>query len=254
MTSPTLKRRSDRHAMVVLSGGQDSATCLLWAMAMYGKVSAVTFDYGQRHRVEIDAALNIAHKLGIDHEIVDITGLLRSTSPLVDRKAQLETYTDPASMAATIGDRVELTFVPLRNPVFLMIAANYAVAAGAAVLVTGVCAEDNANYPDCTGEFVESITATIRGALGQFRTDFKGERFDLQTPLLYKTKRETVELAMTFARGEEIMALTHTCYAGQTPPCGKCHACVLRAQGFAEAGVADPLVRATTGVGEPWPA
>lgn len=237
--------------LVVLSGGQDSATCLLWALRQAGyrpdAVRAISFDYGQRHRVELEAAANICRFVGVAHEVVGVEGLLRSTSPLLDKDTLLETYTDPASMEAIIGNRVELTFVPLRNPFFLMVAANYAVAAGCDTLVTGVCAMDNANYPDCTPDFVEAIAFTINEALGRHRDDYTGPMFAIAAPLLYKTKAQTVELAMKLPMGREVMALTHTCYAGEVPPCGKCHACVLRADGFAKAGVPDPLVERFAG-------
>lgn len=240
-------------ALVVLSGGQDSATCLLWALKTFGgasQVEAVTFDYGQRHRVEIEAAKNIAGFLGVKHHVLVLNQpgmpqLLRGMdSPLTNPSKALETYSDPESMEATIGDRVELTFVPLRNPVFLLVAANLAVAIGSHVLVTGICQADNANYPDCTEEFRASAEKMIRFALGHYRPDYKGPRFCIDAPLMYKSKAETVQLAMALDFGRPVLALTHTCYAGEVPPCGKCHACVLRADGFAKAGVDDPLVTA----------
>lgn len=235
-----------KKMLVVLSGGQDSATCLLWALRETGyqadMVSAISFDYGQRHTVELESAAKICKFLHVPHEVVDVGGLLRSTSPLVDHAKKLEQYSGAGEMDAIIGDRIELTFVPLRNPFFLMVAANYAVAAGCDTLVTGVCEEDNANYPDCTSGFVESISHTINEALGRHRFDYKGPGFQVATPLLYKTKAQTVKMAMEMPLGAEVMAMTHTCYQGEVPPCGRCHACVLRAAGFEEAGVADPLI------------
>lgn len=232
--------------MVVLSGGQDSTTCLLEAKRLYNVVHAITFDYGQRHQREIDAAVNVANLIGVDsHEIVYVNDLLRGSSPLVNQNSELETYTDHDSMAAIIGDRVEKTFVPLRNPFFLLVAANYALALGCTEIMTGVCASDNANYPDCTATFIDKMEGLINEALGAGN----GEKlFTVVAPLLHLDKRGIVELAMSHgARGRKAMALTHTCYAGMNPPCGECHSCVLRTEGFRLAGVPDPL---TFGVGE----
>jgi 7-cyano-7-deazaguanine synthase len=239
--------------LVVLSGGQDSTTCLLQAAHEYDEVHAVTFDYGQRHRIEIEAARAVYECIRSatgdvlkSHTVLNVAGLLRGASPLVDPNAQLETYTDFEQMDKVIGNRVELTFVPLRNPFFLIAAANHALAQGCHQIMTGVCAMDNANYPDCTPGFVAAAEFMINEAMGYHRQDYAGPRLRIRTPLLNKTKAETVELAMKYGQaGYDALALSHTCYAGQRPPCGVCHACQLRAEGFRQAGVADPLVEAT---------
>lgn len=225
-----------KKAMVVLSGGQDSTTCLYWAKAVFKEVHAVTFDYGQRHALELDAARTVAQMAGVvSHEVVQVPGVLRSRSPLTDPSAELETYTDFDSMDAIIGDRVELTFVPMRNAFFLTLAANLALARDCFDLVTGVCQQDNANYPDCRQTFIESQERTINEALGI-------ETFRIHAPLMSLSKAEIVAMAQRIPGCMDAMAYSHTCYAGQFPPCGECHSCVLRAHGFAQAGVADPLV------------
>lgn len=231
-----------QKALVVLSGGQDSTTCLLWAKAIFDEVHAVTFFYGQKHMIEIYAAKQIAQMAGVSHKIIDLCGMLYGTSPLTDPSQTLETYDNPEQMASVIGGRVENTFVPLRNMLFLTVATSYAQQLGCHIVVTGVCQEDNANYPDCTAGFISSFEVAAREALGQHRTDFHGTMLTVATPLMHRTKAETVELASVFEGWEELMAESHTCYAGEVPPCGKCHACVLRADGFAKAGIADPLV------------
>jgi 7-cyano-7-deazaguanine synthase len=224
--------------MVVLSGGQDSTTCLFWAKKHFDEVHAITFDYGQRHCAEIEAARNVAALAGVaSHEVVEVGPMLKSRSPLVDQSATLETYTDFASMDAIIGDRVEVTFVPMRNAFFLTLAANHAVAADCYDLVTGVCQEDNANYPDCREEFIALQQATVETALG-----LATGTFTIHTPLMHLSKAQSVDLALTLPGAMDALAHSHTCYAGQIPPCGECHACVLRAHGFAEAGIIDPLV------------
>ena len=234
--------------MVVLSGGQDSTTCLLEARARYDIVHAITFNYGQRHQRELEQAVFIGKFLGVDtHDVVDVRGLLRGRSPLVNPSAELETYTDHDSMAATIGNRVELTFVPLRNPLFLLIAANYALGRDCYTLMTGVCQMDNANYPDCTAEFLLTAEDMMNQALGFLDPGYGGPVMRIEAPLLYLNKADTVRLALTHgATGYTALALSHTCYAGKYPPCGECHACVLRAEGFKQAGVADPLVVEST--------
>jgi 7-cyano-7-deazaguanine synthase len=230
-------------ALVVLSGGQDSSTCLLWAKAAYDEVHAITFDYGQRHLAEIEAASRVAEIVGVaSHRIVNLTGTLLGRSPLVDPSAELETYTDYASMDKTIGDRVEKTFVPLRNLLFLVVAVNHALAKDCFDVITGVCASDNANYPDCTAPFISTTEWAIREALGMYSSAAPQRVVRIVTPLLELDKAGIVRLATTFPGWQEVIAASHTCYAGETPPCGKCHACVLRAEGFRQAAVVDPLI------------
>lgn len=228
-------------AMVVLSGGQDSTTCLFWAKARFSEVHAVTFDYGQRHRREIDAARAVARLAGVaSHEIIELgEGILAGRSPLTDPAAQLETYSSFEQMDAVIGGRVELTFVPMRNALFFTIAANRAVCLDIYDLVTGVCDADNANYPDCRQRFVDFQAGTIEQALGLKQGDFR-----IHAPLMGRSKAETVALARELPGCWEALAVSHTCYAGQRPPCGVCHACVLRAEGFKRAGYVDPLIEA----------
>lgn len=224
--------------LVVLSGGQDSTTCLFWAKKYFGDIHAVTFDYNQRHRAEIDAARHVAKIAGVaSHEVIELGPILKGTSPLTSPDETLELYDDFESMDAIIGDRVEKTFVPMRNALFLTIAANRAVCLGVEHLITGVCEADNANYPDCRGTFVAAQQHAIQEALGQ------RARFMIHTPLLQLSKAQSIALAIGMG-GDAYTALawSHTAYDGQYPPVGKDHASVLRARGFEEAGVPDPLV------------
>jgi 7-cyano-7-deazaguanine synthase len=229
-----------KKAMVILSGGQDSTTCLFWALENYDHVEAITFDYGQKHIIEIAAAKTIAEMANVLHYTVKVPNILRSRSPLVDENQTLETYDNYEEMDKVIGDRVELTFVPMRNAFFITIAANYALHNDIYTLVTGVCQQDNANYPDCRESFIQSQEKTINEALGI-------DNFKIVTPLINMTKAESVELVNGLAMfGEnkcmDALAYSHTCYSGVYPPCGKCHSCVLRAYGFEQAGVDDPLI------------
>jgi 7-cyano-7-deazaguanine synthase len=229
--------------LVILSGGQDSTTCLFWAKEKFDEVHAITFDYGQRHIIELEAASKVAELAGVaSHEIVKVPECLISTSPLTS-DTPLETYESFDEMDGTIGNRRELTFVPMRNALFLTIAANRAEARGIPNLVTGVCQMDNANYDDCREVFIQATEQYINTALGH---DHRGtQKITIHTPLLFLTKAESVELAKDIEGAFDALAYSHTCYAGKYPPCGECHSCVLRAQGFHEAGVPDPLVERT---------
>lgn len=228
-------------ALVVLSGGQDSTTTLFWAKTLFEKVHAITFDYGQKHVCELLAARRIAALTNIDsHEVVEVgAGLLKSTSPLVDKSAKLEQYSSFSEMDQIIGDRIEKTFVPMRNALFLVLAANRAVTLGCDTIVTGVCQQDNANYPDCRASFVASMQTTINLALGN---DLHGKsELSVSAPLINLSKAQTIDLAVRTG-AYNAYAYTHTAYDGVYPPTGSDHASLLRAYGFEQAGLPDPLV------------
>jgi 7-cyano-7-deazaguanine synthase len=225
----------NNRAMVILSGGQDSTTCLFWAKMFFDEVQAITFAYGQRHDIEIDCAKHIAKRAGVKHQVVSIPGLLKSTSPLTDPKAELEKYENAKQMESVIGNRVELTFVPMRNTLFLTIGANYALAEGMRTLVTGICQEDNANYPDCTEPFRRKLERSFNESLGI-------QDFRIEAPLMHLSKADSVRLASRLPGCLEALAYSHTSYDGKYPPTDMNHANVLRAAGFEEAGVPDPLV------------
>jgi 7-cyano-7-deazaguanine synthase len=241
-----------RKALVILSGGQDSTTCLGWALANYEEVGCVTFDYGQKHVREIVAAEDVVKYFRkhtgkpIPHEVVYfLPGVLAGTSPLTNPAEALETYADHDSMAVIIGDRVEKTFVPMRNSLFLVVAANRAVVGDYDVLVTGVCQSDNANYPDCTASFIKYMRDTINTGLGNTLSpdgDAKGYPLEIETPLMDMTKPETVRLALSLPNTYGALAFSHTAYDGTYPPTSKDHASVLRAHGFEQADRPDPLV------------
>lgn len=230
-----------KKALVILSGGQDSTTCLFWAKDRYAEVHAITFDYGQRHAREIAAAMTIGEMAGVrTHEVVEVPNILAGKSPLTDPLATLEKYTDAAQMEEVIGDRRELTFVPMRNALFLTIAANRAEVLGDCDLITGVCQMDNANYDDCRQTFVDSAEDYINKALGH---DHRGTpRISVVTPLMNLSKAETVEMSYHLPGCWQALAFSHTSYDGKYPPTDMNHANVLRADGFARAGRPDPLV------------
>lgn len=225
-------------ALVVLSGGQDSTTCLFWALEQgFDEVHAITFDYNQRHRLEIEAAKKIAASAGVaSHRVIEIGPILGGTSPLTESDIELEQYED-----GDLPGGLEKTFVPMRNQTFLTLAANRAYVIGATNLVTGVCQEDFGGYPDCRQVFIDAVENACNlgtftgedGALGSLK---------IHTPLMNLTKAQSVDLAIRLKGAYEALAYSHTAYDGQFPPVGFDHATVLRAQGFEQAGVADPLI------------
>jgi 7-cyano-7-deazaguanine synthase len=221
--------KANSKALVVLSGGQDSTTCLYWAIDRFGRanVSSITFDYGQKHRIELECARNVAADTGVPNVCLPI-----------DTFAALggDALTDAAiavSDAADAETELPVTFVPGRNLIFMTFAAAYAYRHDARHLVTGVAQTDYSGYPDCRETTMAALQEAI--SLGMDR------EFTIHTPLMHRSKKETVELAVQLG-ALDAMALTHTCYNGRRPPCGECQACRLRARGFAEAGVRDPLL------------
>jgi 7-cyano-7-deazaguanine synthase len=227
---------SKSKVMVVLSGGQDSTTCLYWAKKNFDEVHAITFDYGQKHSRELEAAATVAEMAEVTSwHLVHVPAILKGRSPLTNPKVELEQYKDFEEMDQIIGDRVEKTFVPMRNAFFLTIAANYALELDCFDLVTGVCQQDNANYPDCRQSFIDSQQHTINKALGI-------KNFTIHTPLMFLSKAASIQLAKTLDGCMDALAYSHTAYDGQYPPVGKDHATLLRAQGFLEANTPDPLI------------
>jgi 7-cyano-7-deazaguanine synthase len=224
-------------AIVVFSGGQDSTTCLFWALAQEHQVHAVTFDYNQRHRREIEAARTIVKLAGsqVTHEVIRVGPILKGTSPLIS-SSELEQYADHQSLPGGI----EKTFVPMRNQLFLTIAFNRAAVLKANMVVTGVAQEDYGGYPDCRKNFIEDLQITSNEGLGISRDD--ANYIQIHTPLMNLNKKATVELALTLPGCYEALAFSHTSYDGSYPPTGRDHATLLREKGFEEAGVPDPLV------------
>lgn len=222
-------RDEKQKALVVLSGGQDSTTCLYWAIDRYGlaAVETVTFDYGQRHHIELDCAAKVAEFAGVSNTCLPIDTLAAlGGDSLTDPEIGVSSETD-----ADTG--LPNTFVPGRNLIFLTYAAAFAYRLGIRNLVTGVAQTDYSGYPDCREETIVALQETLRLGMESDVT--------IHTPLMHLSKKETVELARDLG-GLPAMAYTHTCYNGERPPCGQCPACELRAKGFAEAGIADPLV------------
>ncbi|KAF0995873.1 7-cyano-7-deazaguanine synthase [Geobacillus sp. TFV-3] len=211
-------KMSEEKAVVVFSGGQDSTTCLFWAKKRFAEVEAVTFDYGQRHRREIDVAASIANELGVRHTVLDLS-LLGQLAPnaLTRRDIAIEQK----------EGELPTTFVDGRNLLFLSFAAVFAKQRGARHIVTGVCETDFSGYPDCRDVFIKSLNVTLNLAM-----DYE---FVIHTPLMWLTKAETWKFADELGALEFIRTKTLTCYNGIIADgCGECPACVLRKRGLDE--------------------
>ncbi len=230
-----MTRQSDEGALVLFSGGQDSATCLAWALDRFGRVETLGYDYGQRHRVELDvrgpvrdglAGLNPgwAARLGPDHVL-----------PLATLAALSETALTRQQAITVAASGLPSTFVPGRNLLFFTYAAALGYRRGLRHIVGGMCETDYSGYPDCRDDTVKALQVAISLGMDQ--------RFVLHTPLMWRDKAATWRLAETLG-GEALVQLildgTHSCYLGDRTHrhawgwgCGTCPACELRANGWA---------------------
>ncbi|WP_138416055.1 7-cyano-7-deazaguanine synthase QueC [Aquibacillus sediminis] len=207
----------NQKAVVVFSGGQDSTTCLFWALKQYDEVEVVTFDYNQRHKEEIEVAKEIANDLNVKHHILDMS-LLNQLAPNALTRDDLE---------VTDGENGELpsTFVPGRNLLFLSFATILAKQIGAKHIVTGVCETDFSGYPDCRDIFIKSLNVTLNLSMD--------DDFVVHTPLMWLDKAETWKLADELGAFDYVREHTLTCYHGvRGSGCGECPACKLRQNGL----------------------
>ena len=206
-------------AIVVFSGGQDSTTCLFWAIKQFAEVEAVTFDYNQRHATEIDCAKKITQELGIKHHILDMN-LLNQLAPNALTRNDIE-------VSAGSDGELPSTFVPGRNLLFLSFAGVLASQVGAKHIITGVCETDFSGYPDCRDIFIKSMNVTLNLSMN--------ENFVIHTPLMWLTKAETWRMADDLGAFDYIREKTLTCYEGVIADgCGECPACILRKNGLDE--------------------
>lgn len=219
---------SDKKAVVLLSGGLDSATVLAQAIADGYACYSMSFDYGQRHRAELQAAERVARQLGvIEHKVIGLNLNGMGGSALTD--ADIEVPVVPS-------EGIPVTYVPARNTVFLSLALGWAEVLGAHDIFIGVNAVDYSGYPDCRPEFVAAFEQMANLAT---REGVEGRGFRIRAPLQYLSKAQIVEMGI---RQGVDYGLTVSCYQADDDgrACGRCDSCRLRAAGFAAAGVADP--------------
>lgn len=208
----------NEKAVVVFSGGQDSTTCLFWALNHFAEVETVTFNYNQRHSLEIDCAVSIAEELGVKHTVLDMS-LLNQLAPNALTRGDIEIEHKEGELPST--------FVDGRNLLFLSFAAVLAKQIGARHIVTGVCETDFSGYPDCRDVFVKSLNVTLNLAM-----DYQ---FVIHTPLMWINKAQTWKMADELGAFNFVREKTLTCYNGIIGDgCGECPACKLRAAGLAE--------------------
>ena len=209
----------NRKAIVIFSSGQDSTTCLFQAIAEYGKenVETITFQYGQRHSIELEKAKWIAQDLGVKQTFIDTSVIKAIThNALMDENVHIEQK----------DNKLPNTFVDGRNALFLLYAAIYAKGQGIQDIITGVCETDFSGYPDCRDVFIKSMNVTLNLAM-----DYQ---FNIKTPLMYLTKAQTWQLADELGVLDYVRNYTHTCYEGVDGGCSQCPSCILRDKGLKE--------------------
>lgn len=207
----------NEKALLVFSGGQDSTTCLLWALKNFREVFTVTFDYGQRHIKEIECAKRIAEELGVPIRVLDMHLMNQLSDNALTRR----------EIAIEEGEDGELpsTFVPGRNLIFFSFAAIYAQTIGVRHIITGVSETDFSGYPDCRDSFIKSLNVTLNLAMD--------ESFVIHTPLMWLNKAEVWALADKLGGLDFVREKTLTCYEGIIGDgCGNCPSCHLRNQGL----------------------
>jgi 7-cyano-7-deazaguanine synthase len=222
-----------KRAVVLLSGGIDSTTTLAIAIAEAYKVYALSFDYGQRHQIEVEAARRVADSLGAkEHRVAKIDMRIFGGSALTDNidvpKQRSETE---------IAHSIPVTYVPARNTIFLSYALAWAEVISASDIFLGVNAIDYSGYPDCRPEFIEAFETLAN--LGT-KAGVEGRRFQIHTPLIKFSKSEIIRKAVELGVD---LSLTHSCYdpSPEDLACGECDSCLLRLKGFREAGIKDPI-------------
>lgn len=214
-----------KRALVIFSGGQDSTTSLLWAIKRFDEVRTISFDYGQRHIIELERAAEICRTLDVAHTAVDLSAQFTA----LNESALLNQSED---VNATTERGLPASFVPNRNLIFLIYAHTFAQKIGFDTLVTGVCETDYSGYPDCRNEFILSAEATMNLA--------SEASIVIETPIMWLNKAETFMLADLCGGIDIVVSKTLTCYNGVLTMnsygagCGACNACLLRKKGYEE--------------------
>jgi 7-cyano-7-deazaguanine synthase len=227
-----LVMRQSSKALVLFSGGIDSTTGLYWARSRYDQVSALSFDYGQRHRVELALAHRLARRLQLPHKVLKFDLRQVGGSALTDRSVSLPRF----SRHEDIGPGVPPTYVPFRNGIFLALAAAWAEANGIDDIVCGFNTIDSPNYPDTRTSFVRAMQRAID--LGTAASS-KGLRLRIVTPFIRMKKSEIIRLGLSLGAD---YSFSISCYSGGEVPCRRCSSCLLRKRAWKEAGTKDHLL------------
>lgn len=227
-----------QNAVVLLSGGLDSVTCLYWAKANYTNVTAVSFNYGQRHNSELNAAKKIAATAQVNHRIIDIDLAQLGGSALTDVSLVVPDAIQTDFSDNQHNDSIPITYVPARNTIFLSYALALAEVTQSNAIVIGVNAVDYSGYPDCRPEYIEAFEKMANLAT---KAGVMGNHLHIATPLLHLSKAEIIKLGVSLGVD---YALTVSCYRADSEgrACGHCDSCYLRQQGFLQAEIDDPTI------------
>lgn len=223
--------KGEKRAVVLLSGGLDSSTILYYAISKGFKPDCLIFEYGQRHRKEIDCAMEIARHARCKHQLLKIPLPWSKSSSLLDKRQHL-----PERLEINpVKDKIPSTYVPARNIIFLSFAASCAEAIGAEAIFIGANAVDYSGYPDCRPDFFLAYQKALKKGL---KASVEGKRIKIHVPLIHKTKAQIIKLGIKL---NVPYRLTWSCYKGGKRPCGLCDSCLLRQRGFKAARIKDPV-------------
>ncbi|BFN01755.1 7-cyano-7-deazaguanine synthase QueC [Moraxella sp. K23] len=227
-----------QNAVVLLSGGLDSVTCLYWAKANYANVTAVSFNYGQRHNSELNAAKKIAVTAQVNHRIIDIDLAQLGGSALTDASLVVPDAKQTDFSDNQHNDSIPITYVPARNTIFLSYALALAEVTQSNAIVIGVNAVDYSGYPDCRPEYIAAFEKMANLAT---KAGVMGNPLHIATPLLHLSKAEIIKLGVSLGVD---YALTVSCYRADSEgrACGHCDSCYLRQQGFLQAEIDDSTI------------
>jgi len=221
-----------KKSIVLFSGGIDSTTAIYWALERYEKIFALTFDYGQRNRIELDMAGKVAQKLSVPQKILRVNLKQIGGSSLTDTKLSLPQY----ERMEEIEEGLPSTYVPFRNGIFLALAAAWAEVVGVKEIVCGFNVIDSPNYPDTRKQFVQAMQEAIN--LGT-KASLSPEKIQIIAPFLKMKKSDIIKEGLSLGTD---YSFAISCYCGEEIPCQKCSSCVLRQKAWEEVGLQDPLI------------